>query len=70
MDNSDINKSLEDINKAKKDLFAKERMYNKSIKGLSSEEKKGVLNSHNDISLMFGNVTTFITNQTLQTQTH
>ena len=53
MDNSDINKSLEDINKAKKDLFAKERMYNKSIKGLSSEEKKGVLNSHNDISLMF-----------------
>ena len=28
-------------------------MYNKSIKGLSSEEKKGVLNSHNDISLMF-----------------
>jgi hypothetical protein len=53
MDNSDINKSLEDIERAKKDLFSKERMYNKTIKGLSSEEKKSVVNSHNDVSSMF-----------------
>ena len=53
MDNSDINKALEDIEKAKRVLFAQERIYNKTVKGLSSEAKKHIQLNHKDISDMF-----------------